>query len=93
MANHNHQVLLFCEGFAGTFPGYSCQHVPGAGFDRNFQGVTVRKGNQRIGTVLLTEVILEDIPFTEILSRLKKLRMLDILQKDKPIVFGNAGIL
>ena len=93
MADYMREVLSFCEGFAEAFPGYSCKHVLGAGFDRNCQGLTVFKDNHRIGTLLLTDNILEDVTVAEILARLKKVRILESLQKDKPIVFGNAGML
>lgn len=93
MSEYESEILAFCAGFAGQFPGHRCEHSPGAGFDRNCQGFQVFEDSQRLGALLLTEDILDDVPVAEILVRLTRAHLLECLEKDKPVVFGNRGFI
>ncbi len=93
MSEYQSEILSFCTGFAKQFPGLSCEHSPGAGFDRNCQGFLVFEGTRRLGALLLTDDILEDVAVPEILNRLARARVLECLEKHKPVVFGTRGFL
>ena len=93
MSEYKSEILAFCAGFTGQFPGFRCEHSPGAGFDRNCQGFLVFEGARRLGALLLTDDLLDDVPVAEILVRLARACLLECLGKDKPVVFGNRGFI
>ena len=93
MSEYMSEILAFCAGFARQFPGHSCEHSPGAGFDRSCQGFLVFEGTRRLGAPLLTDDLFDDAPVAEILVRLARARLLECLGKEKPVLFGNRGFI